>query len=111
MLKGAAGKLVGIGSDFPSASALARIYIWLLVAPWASIEAATTAQLRISVVIELIEMTQLRSQVSKALREGDNRTATEQLSKIKSGKQKANQASKKRRPVTAKEVISKIVKA
>jgi hypothetical protein len=93
MLKGAAGKLVGIGSDLPSASALARIYIWLLVAPWASIEAATTAQLRISVVIGLIEMTQLRSPALEAVREWDNRTATEQLTKIKSGKQEANQAS------------------
>ena len=93
MLKGAAGKLVGIGSDLPSASALARIYIWLLVAPWASIEAATTAQLRISVVIELVEMTQLRSPALEAVREWDNRTATEQLTKIKSGKQEANQAS------------------
>ena len=51
MLRGAAGKLVGIGSGLPSASALARRYISLLVAPWASIAAATTAQLRISVVI------------------------------------------------------------
>ena len=51
MLRGAAGKLVGIGSGLPSASALARRYIWLLVAPWDSIAAATTAQLRISVVI------------------------------------------------------------
>ena len=51
MLNGAAGKLVGIGSAWPSASALARRYISLWVAPWASIAAATTAQLRISVVM------------------------------------------------------------
>jgi len=51
MLSGAAGKLVGIGSGWPSAMALARLYMKLLVAPWASIAAATTAQLRISVVM------------------------------------------------------------
>ena len=48
MLKGAAGWLVGIGSGLPSASALARRYIWLSVAPWASIAVAMTAQLRTS---------------------------------------------------------------
>ena len=51
MLKGAAGSLVGIGSASPAARALARRYISLLVAPWVSIAAATTAQFRISVVI------------------------------------------------------------
>ena len=51
MLKGAAGKLVGFGSVWPSAMALARRYISLLVAPCASIAEATTAQLRCSVVI------------------------------------------------------------
>ena len=54
MLNGAAGKLVGIGSASPSASALARRYISLPVAPFASRAAATTAQLRISVVIEVM---------------------------------------------------------
>ena len=56
MLKGAAGKLVGIGSAWPSAKALARRYISLRVAPLASIAAATTAQLRISVVIDQIKI-------------------------------------------------------
>ena len=51
MLWGARGKLVGIGSGFPSASALARIYIWLDVDPAASIALATRSQLRISVDI------------------------------------------------------------
>ena len=51
MLSGAAGKLVGIGSGWPSAMALARLYMELSVAPRASMEAATTAQLRTSVVI------------------------------------------------------------
>ena len=51
MLNGAAGKLVGMGSGWPSAMALARLYMKLLVAPSASMAAATTAQLRISVVI------------------------------------------------------------
>ena len=51
MLKGAAGKLVGIGSVLPSASALARMYIWLEVEPAASIALATMSQLRVSVVI------------------------------------------------------------
>jgi len=51
MLNGAAGSLVGIGSASPCARALARRYISLLVDPLASIAAATTAQLRISVVI------------------------------------------------------------
>lgn len=49
ILWGACGKLVGIGSDFPSANALARIYIWLEVEPAASIALATTSQLRTSV--------------------------------------------------------------
>ena len=53
MLWGACGKLVGIGSGFPSANALARIYIWLDVDPAASIALATTSQLRISVDILL----------------------------------------------------------
>jgi len=56
-------------------------------------------------------MTQLRSPALEAVREWDNRTATEQLTKIKSGKQEANQASYKRGKVTAREVNSKIVKA
>ena len=51
MLKGAAGEVVGIGSAFPSAKALARRYIWLDVAPAASIALAMVSQLRISVVI------------------------------------------------------------
>ena len=51
MLSGAAGKLVGIGSGWPSAMALARLYMKLSVAPWASMAAATTAQLRTSVDI------------------------------------------------------------
>ena len=51
MLKGAAGKVVGIGSALPSAKALARRYIWLDVAPAASIALAMVSQLRISVVI------------------------------------------------------------
>ena len=51
MLWGAWGKLVGIGSGLPSASALARIYIWLEVDPAASIALATRSQLRISVDI------------------------------------------------------------
>ena len=41
-----------MGSMLPLAMALARRYIWLLVAPFASSAEATTAQLRISVVIE-----------------------------------------------------------
>ena len=51
MLKGAAGKLVGIGSARPSASALALRYMSLLVSPLASSAEATTAQLRTSVVM------------------------------------------------------------
>ena len=51
MLYGASGELVGMGSSLPSASALARTYIWLEVAPAASIALATTSQLRISVDI------------------------------------------------------------
>ena len=51
MLKGAAGKEVGIGSALPSAKALARRYIWLDVVPAASIALAMVSQLRISVVI------------------------------------------------------------
>ena len=51
MLYGASGKLVGMGSSFPSANALARMYIWLDVAPAASIALATTSQLRTSVDI------------------------------------------------------------
>ena len=51
MLWGAWGKLVGIGSGFPSARALARIYIWLEVDPAVSIALATRSQLRISVDI------------------------------------------------------------
>ena len=52
MLYGASGELVGIGSTFPWANALARWYIWLDVAPDASMALATTSQLRISVDIE-----------------------------------------------------------
>ena len=55
MLSGAAGSLVGIGSALPLARALARRYISLFVAPLVSIAAATTAQLRISVVIVLVK--------------------------------------------------------
>ena len=51
MLWSASGKLVGIGSSFPSANALARIYIWIDVAPAASSALATTFQLRTSVDI------------------------------------------------------------
>ena len=51
ILKGAAGKVVGIGSALPSAKALARRYIWLDVVPAASIALAMVSQLRISVVI------------------------------------------------------------
>ena len=40
-----------MGSSFPSANALARIYIWLEVAPAASSALATTSQLRTSVDI------------------------------------------------------------
>ncbi len=40
-----------MGSSFPCANALARMYIWLEVAPAASIALATTSQLRISVDI------------------------------------------------------------
>ena len=54
MLWGAWGKLVGIGSGFPSARALARIYIWLEVDPAVSIALATRSQLRISVDIWMI---------------------------------------------------------
>ena len=61
MLWGAAGKLVGIGSALPSERALARWYMSLLVAPCASIAAATTAQFRISVDIEDVKSTQLMS--------------------------------------------------
>ena len=111
MLKGAAEKLVGIGSDLHSASALARIYIWLLVEPLASIEAAITTQLRISVIIGLIGNVLALSPDWEALREWENRTATEQLSNDTSGKKKANQASEMRRLVNAREVNSKIVKA
>ena len=110
MLKGAAGKLVGIGSDLPSASAFARIYIWLLVAPWASIKAATTAQLRISVVMGLIKIFQLLSPALEALREWDNRTATEHLAKIESAKQEINQAPGMSRQANAREMNSQIVK-
>ena len=56
ILNGAAGWLVGIGSARPPARALARRYISLLVEPWASIAAATTAQLRISVVVILLRI-------------------------------------------------------
>ena len=49
ILYGASGKLVGIGSSFPSASALARTYIWLDIAPADSRALATTSQLWISV--------------------------------------------------------------
>lgn len=52
MLSGAAGKLVGAGSGCPSAIALARRYISLLVTPSASIAEAITAQFRTSVVME-----------------------------------------------------------
>jgi len=52
MLSGAAGTLVGAGSAYPSAIALARRYISLLVAPTASMAVATTAQFRTSVVME-----------------------------------------------------------
>ena len=110
MLKGAAGKLVGIGSDLPSASAFARIYIWLLVAACVSIKAATTAQLRISVVMGLIKISQLLSPALEALREWDNRTATEQLAKIESAKQEINQAPEKSKQTTAREVNYQIVK-
>ena len=55
-------------------------------------------------------MTQLCSSVLKVLREWDNRTATEQPLKIKSGKQKVNQASEKRKKVIAREVNSKRLK-
>ena len=51
MLYGASGKLVGIGSSLPEANALARTYIWLDVAPAASIAFATMSQLRTSVDI------------------------------------------------------------
>ena len=51
MLWSASRKLVGIGSSFPSANALARIYIWIDVAPAASSALATTFQLRTSVDI------------------------------------------------------------
>ena len=40
-----------MGSSFPCANAFARRYIWLEVAPAASIALATTSQLRISVDI------------------------------------------------------------
>ena len=61
MLNGAAGLLVGIGSHWPSARALARRYISLFVAPLASIAAATTAQLRISVVINVMKNQHIKS--------------------------------------------------
>ena len=51
MLYGASGALVGMGSSLPCANALARMYIWLEVAPVASIALATTSQLRTSVDI------------------------------------------------------------
>ena len=56
ILNGAAGWLVGIGSAWPPARALARRYISLLVEPCASIAAATTAKLRILVVIVLLKI-------------------------------------------------------
>ena len=57
MLTGAAGKLVGMGSGWPWAMALARLYMKLLLVPSASMAAATIAQLRISVVIVKKRMT------------------------------------------------------
>ena len=51
-------------------------------------------------------MTYLCSPVLKALREYDNRTATEQLPKIKSGKQKVDQASEEHEPVTARDLTA-----
>ena len=83
ILNGAAGSLVGIGSAWPSARALARRYISLFVAPLASIAAATTAQFRISVVILIVNrrLLQFRN-CSPPLRSGQpsgNRT-TEQES-------------------------------
>ena len=51
MLFGAPGKLMDVESSFPSANALARMYIWLEVALAASIALATKSQLRTSVDI------------------------------------------------------------
>ena len=82
ILKGAAGSLVGIGSAWPWARALARRYISLLVAPFASIAAATTAQLRISVVIvQCIIFTNLA--ITPRHCEGVNRQETEQQNNAK----------------------------
>ncbi len=83
MLNGAAGLLVGLGSDCPSARALARRYISLFVAPLASIAAATTVQLRISVVI-VVKMNNFHN-LATTLRhcEGVNRQETEQQNNAK----------------------------
>jgi len=51
VLLGASGKLVGIGSSFPSAKALARMWIYLEVGTAESIALTTTSQLQTSVDI------------------------------------------------------------
>ena len=78
MLKGAAGWLVGIGSGFPSARALARRYISLFVAPVDSIAAATTAQLRVSVVMILRNVDIVNLATICSVCDGGNRPGTEQ---------------------------------
>ena len=78
MLKGAAGWLVGIGSGFPSARALARRYISLFVAPVDSIAAATTAQLRVSVVIILRNVDIVNLATICSVCDGGSRPGTEQ---------------------------------
>ena len=82
ILKGAAGSLVGIGSAWPSARALARRYMSLFVAPFASIAAATTAQLRISVVIVKMHYF-INLATTPRQREGVNRQKTEQQNNAK----------------------------
>ena len=77
MLYGASGELVGIGSSFPAANALARTNIWLDVAPAASIALATTSQLRISVDMAGRLKMKKPSPASWAARDGETRQGTE----------------------------------
>ena len=69
MLQGTSGELMGIGSNFLCANAFARIYIWVFVATVATTVAASLIQLRISLVIGLIEMEKQFLLVLEELRE------------------------------------------
>ena len=58
-----------------------------------------------------IKISQLHSPALEALREWDNRTATEHLAKIESAKQEINQAPGMSRQANAREMNPQIVKA